>query len=211
MPIPLIEIGRDLGERWGKLTAEDNAPYEVKAQADKKSIVSSQVQRNPVSIDDLGGTKIDLRYRNSSKSHICRCYTCSKICFFIRIGMVLNWEDVEIGDPKYRAVNVRNKAIRLNLCDVYIYRSIIFQSTLMPSAPVEAVGVAVVAGPGLTGRQVRDVVAYGGMPIGAYAANSFGTKGGTCSFYIDLIVVASMILKAPNAQFLLYRCFKVKF
>ncbi|GKA61021.1 hypothetical protein Tco_0760428 [Tanacetum coccineum] len=95
------------------------------------------------------------------------------------MSQVLNWEDVEIGDPK--------------------------------SAPVEAVGVAVVAGPGLTGRQVRDVVAYGGMPIGAYAANSFGTKGGTCSFYIDLIVVASMILKAPNAQFLLYRCFKVKF
>ncbi|GKD92354.1 hypothetical protein Tco_1372191, partial [Tanacetum coccineum] len=50
------------------------------------------------------------------------------------------WEsNVEIGDPKYRAVNVRNKAIRLNLCDVYIYRSIIFQSTLMPSAPGEIV------------------------------------------------------------------------
>ncbi|GJV64053.1 alcohol dehydrogenase superfamily protein [Tanacetum coccineum] len=202
MPIPLIEIGRDLGERWGKLTAEENAPYEAKARADKKSIVSLQVQRKPVSIDDLGGTKIDLRYRNSMKNDP----------YDIGImSQVLNWEDVEIGDPKYHAVNVRNKAIRLNLCDVYIYRSIIFQSTLMPSAPVETVGVAIVAGPGLTGRQVRDVVAYGGTPIGVYAANSFGTKGGTYSFYIDLIVVASMIHKGPNAQFLLYRCFKVKF
>nr|GEZ37356.1 FACT complex subunit SSRP1 [Tanacetum cinerariifolium] len=34
--IPFTEIGRVLGERWGKLTAEEKAPYEAKAQADKK-------------------------------------------------------------------------------------------------------------------------------------------------------------------------------
>ncbi|PWA79730.1 Alcohol dehydrogenase, C-terminal [Artemisia annua] len=76
-----------------------------------------------------------------------------------------------MADLKYGAVKVRNKAIGLNLCDVYIHRG------------VEAVGVMIVVGPGLTGRQFEDVVAYGGVPIGAYAEERILTapKGGTCS------------------------------
>lgn len=34
--IGFTEVGRVLGERWNKLTAEEKAPYEAKAQADKK-------------------------------------------------------------------------------------------------------------------------------------------------------------------------------
>lgn len=30
------EIGRELGERWNKLTAEEKAPYEARAVADRK-------------------------------------------------------------------------------------------------------------------------------------------------------------------------------
>ncbi|KAL0450590.1 UNVERIFIED_CONTAM: FACT complex subunit SSRP1 [Sesamum latifolium] len=34
--ISFTEVGKVLGERWNKMTAEEKAPYEAKARADKK-------------------------------------------------------------------------------------------------------------------------------------------------------------------------------
>ena len=57
----------------------------------------------------------------------------------------------------------------------------------------------------------RHVVAYGGAPIGTYAEEQIllAERLVHVPSHIDPIVEVSMIL--PNAHFLLYRCFMVKF
>ena len=66
-------------------------------------------------------------------------------------------------------------------------------------------------GPGLTGRQVGDLVAYAGDPMGSYAEEQIlpANKVVPVPPSIDPIVAASVILKGMTAQFLLRRCFKV--
>lgn len=78
---------------------------------------------------------------------------------------------------------------------------------------MEAVGVVTAVGPGLTGRQVGDVVAYAGFPMGAYAEEQIlpADKVVPVPSSIDPTVAASVLLKGMTAQFLLRRCFKVKF
>ncbi|KAL4651091.1 uncharacterized protein LOC142621468 isoform X2 [Castanea sativa] len=77
---------------------------------------------------------------------------------------------------------------------------------------MEAVGVVTAVGPGLTGRQVGDLVAYAGDPMGSYAEEQIlpANKVVPVPPSIDPIVAASVILKGMTAQFLLRRCFKVE-
>ncbi|KAK7845879.1 2-haloacrylate reductase [Quercus suber] len=74
----------------------------------------------------------------------------------------------------------------------------------------EAAGVVTAVGPGLTGRQVGDLVAYAGDPMGSYAEEQIlpANKVVPVPPSIDPIVAASVILKGMTAQFLLRRCFK---
>lgn len=66
-------------------------------------------------------------------------------------------------------------------------------------------------GPGLTGRQVGDLVAYAGAPMGSYAEEQIlpADKVVPVPSSIDPITAASIMLKGMTAQFLLRRCFKV--
>lgn len=78
---------------------------------------------------------------------------------------------------------------------------------------MEAVGEVVAVGSGLTGRQIGDLVAYAGNPMGAYAEEQIlpADKVVPVPSSIDPIVAASIMLKGMTAQFLLRRCFKVSF
>ncbi|GJW52305.1 quinone oxidoreductase-like protein, partial [Tanacetum coccineum] len=81
---------------------------------------------------------------------------------------VLKWEDVKIGDPKDGEIRVRNKAIGVNFIDVNYHKGA--YKTTPPFTPgMEAVGVVIVVGPGITDRQVGDVVAYALNPMGSCA------------------------------------------
>ncbi|KAM0041425.1 putative NADPH:quinone reductase [Helianthus debilis subsp. tardiflorus] len=125
---------------------------------------------------------------------------------------VLKWEDVEIGDPKDGEIRVKNKAIGLNFIDVY-FRSGVYKAPAIPFTPgMEAVGVVTAVGPGLTGRQVGDVVAYAGNPMGAYAEEQIlpADKVVPVPSSVDPIVAASVMLKGMTAQYLLRRSFKVE-
>ncbi|CAA0834550.1 GroES-like zinc-binding alcohol dehydrogenase family protein [Striga hermonthica] len=125
---------------------------------------------------------------------------------------VLKWEDVEIGEPKDGEIRVKNKAIGLNFIDVY-FRKGVYKAPTIPFTPgMEAVGVVTAVGPGLTGRKVGDVVAYAGLPMGAYAEEQIlpAEKVVPVPPSIDPIVAASIMLKGMTAQFLLRRCFKVE-
>lgn len=76
---------------------------------------------------------------------------------------------------------------------------------------MEACGVVTAIGPGLTGRQVGDLVAYIGTPMGSYAEEQIlpANKVVPVPPSIDPIVAASVILKGMTAQVLLRQCFKV--
>ncbi|PSS33197.1 2-haloacrylate reductase [Actinidia chinensis var. chinensis] len=125
---------------------------------------------------------------------------------------VLKWEDVEIGEPKEGEIRVKNKAIGLNFIDIY-FRKGVYKAPTMPYTPgMEAVGVVTAVGPGLTGRQVGDVVGYGGNPMGSYTEEQIlpAEKVVTVPSSIDPIVAASVLLKGMTAQLLVCRCFKVE-
>ncbi|KAK7405449.1 hypothetical protein VNO78_06752 [Psophocarpus tetragonolobus] len=125
---------------------------------------------------------------------------------------VLKWEDVEIGEPKDGEVRVRNKAIGVNFIDVY-FRKGVYKAPSFPFTPgMEAVGVVTAVGAGLTGRQVGDLVAYAGQPMGSYAEEQIlpADKVVPIPSSIDPAVAASIMLKGMTAQFLLRRCFKVE-
>ncbi|PON56395.1 Alcohol dehydrogenase superfamily, zinc-type [Trema orientale] len=47
---------------------------------------------------------------------------------------VLQWEDVEIGEPKEGEIRVRNKAIGLNFIDVY-FRKGVYKADSLPFIP----------------------------------------------------------------------------
>ncbi|CAL2243393.1 unnamed protein product [Prunus armeniaca] len=125
---------------------------------------------------------------------------------------VLKWEDVEVGEPKEGEVRVKNKAIGLNFIDVY-FRKGVYKTATVPYTPgVEACGVVTAVGPGLTGRQVGDLVAYAGQPMGSYAEEQILPANRIVPVppSIDPTVAASLLLKGMTAQFLLRSCFKVE-
>ncbi|WCJ36450.1 Quinone oxidoreductase 1 [Euphorbia peplus] len=125
---------------------------------------------------------------------------------------VLEWEDVEIGEPGEGEIRVKNKAIGLNFIDVY-FRKGVYKASSMPFTPgMEGVGQVIAVGPGLTGREVGDIVAYAGNPMGSYAEEQIlpADKVVPVPSSISPVIAASVMLKGMTAQFLLRRCFKVE-
>jgi NADPH2:quinone reductase len=80
---------------------------------------------------------------------------------------VLQWEEVEIGDPAPGEVRLRQEAAGLNFIDVY-HRSGLYPQPLPFTPGVEGAGVVEAVGDGVNGLNPGDRVAYGG-PIGSYA------------------------------------------
>ncbi|KAG9452948.1 hypothetical protein H6P81_005852 [Aristolochia fimbriata] len=125
--------------------------------------------------------------------------------------VVLKWEDVEVGEPKEGEIRVKNKAIGLNFIDVY-YRKGVYKTSLPYTPGVEAVGVVTAVGPGLTGREVGDLVGFAGYPMGAYAEELILPASAVVPVpsSISPTIAAAVLLKGMTAQFLLRRCFKVE-
>ncbi|XP_009386386.3 uncharacterized protein LOC135650089 [Musa acuminata AAA Group] len=124
---------------------------------------------------------------------------------------VLKWEDVEIGEPKEGEIRVRNKAIGVNFIDVYHRKGVYVKET--PFTPgMEAVGVVTAVGPGLTDRQLGDVVAYAGNPMGSYSEEQVLPESVVVPVppSIDNKIAASIMLKGMTAYVLLRRCYKVE-
>ncbi|KAL9240371.1 hypothetical protein vseg_014598 [Gypsophila vaccaria] len=125
---------------------------------------------------------------------------------------VLKWEDVELGELKEGEIRVRNKAIGLNFIDVY-FRKGVYKPATIPFTPgMEAAGEVVAVGPGLTGRQVGDLVAYAGNPMGSYAEEQIlpASRVVPVPSSVDPITAASVMLKGLTAHCLLRRCFEVQ-
>jgi NADPH2:quinone reductase len=80
---------------------------------------------------------------------------------------VLQWEEVEVGEPGPGQVRLRQHAAGLNYIDVY-HRIGLYPQPLPFTPGVEGAGTVEVGGPDVTAVQPGDRVAYAG-PIGGYA------------------------------------------
>jgi NADPH2:quinone reductase len=81
---------------------------------------------------------------------------------------VLEYVDVEVGEPGPGEARVRHHAIGLNFIDVY-FRTGLYPMPLPSGLGQEGAGVVEAVGEGVTHVQPGDRVAYAGRPNGAYA------------------------------------------
>jgi NADPH2:quinone reductase len=81
---------------------------------------------------------------------------------------VLNWEEVEVGQPTAGQVLLRQTAIGLNYIDTY-HRSGLYAMPLPSGIGLEGAAVVEKLGPGVSEFKIGDHVAYASAPIGAYA------------------------------------------
>src|SRR5476651_870627 len=81
---------------------------------------------------------------------------------------VMEYVDVEVGQPGPGEVRIRHAACGLNYIDVY-FRNGTYPQPLPAGLGMEAAGMVEAVGDGVTHVKPGDRVAYAGRPAGAYA------------------------------------------
>ena len=124
---------------------------------------------------------------------------------------VLKIEHVTIGSPGPNDVLIETKAIGLNYIDTY-HRSGSYPLPLPSGIGVEASGIIKKIGSKVKSLSVGDSVAYGGLPIGAYADERIypADKLVKLPEGINLEVAACIMTKGLTTYYLLYKTFPVK-
>ena len=103
---------------------------------------------------------------------------------------VMEYVDVEVGEPGPGEARVRHHAIGLNYIDVY-FRTGLYPQPLPAGIGMEGAGVVEATGAGVTEVKVGDRVAYACRPPGAYAESR--------------VMPASGLVKLPDAIDLIRR------
>ncbi|MBB5018342.1 NADPH2:quinone reductase [Chitinivorax tropicus] len=117
-----------------------------------------------------------------------------------------------LGEPGPGEVRVRHHAIGLNFIDVY-FRSGVYPLPSLPSGlGKEGAGVVEAVGPGVTGWQVGDRVAYAGGDNGAYSESRLIPAAQLVRLpdSVSFELAAAAMLKGLTAQYLLRRTYRVK-
>ncbi|WDZ95075.1 quinone oxidoreductase [Herbaspirillum sp. WKF16] len=97
---------------------------------------------------------------------------------------VMEYVDVEVGEPGAGEVRIRHGAVGLNFIDCY-FRSGLYPQPLPGGLGQEAAGTIEAVGPGVADFKVGDRVAYAGRPNGAYAE--------------ERVMPADILVKLPNS------------
>jgi NADPH:quinone reductase len=123
---------------------------------------------------------------------------------------VLQWEEVEVGEPGSGQVRIRQEAIGLNYIDVY-HRTGLYPQPLPFLPGVEGAGVVEAVGPDVADLKVGDRVAYAG-PIGGYAEERLIDADRLLKLpdTISAEQAAAMMLQGMTAQMLLRQVYAVK-
>ncbi|UXI04465.1 quinone oxidoreductase family protein [Photobacterium sp. TY1-4] len=112
----------------------------------------------------------------------------AKAIRFYEVGgpEVLRYEEVEVGDPGVGQVRIRHEAVGLNFADTY-FRNGTYPIPLPAGMGVEAAGVVVAVGEGVTNVAEGDRVTYTGFinTLGAYSS--------------ERLVPAEPLIKLPDA------------
>src|SRR3954454_15732948 len=116
---------------------------------------------------------------------------------------VLQWEEVEIGDPGPGQVKLRQETAGLNFIDVY-HRTGLYPQPLPFTPGVEGAGMVEAVGPGVANVKKGDRVAYAG-PIGGYAEQRLidADKVVSLPAGIDAEQAAAALLQGMTAHMLL--------
>jgi len=124
---------------------------------------------------------------------------------------VLQWEEIEVGEPAAGEVLLRQTAVGLNYIDTY-HRSGLYPAPLPGVIGLEGAAVVERLGPGVDGPAVGDRVAYASAPLGAYATWRV--------FPVERLVKltaaisdqqgAAMMLQGMTAEYLIRRTFPVR-
>jgi NADPH2:quinone reductase len=122
---------------------------------------------------------------------------------------VLQWEEVEVGDPEPGQARIRQEAIGLNFIDVY-HRNGLYPLPLPFTPGTEGAGLVEAVGAGVTSVSVGDRVAYAG-PIGGYAEQRLIDAERLVKLpdSISTEQAAGMMLQGITAQMLLRSVFPV--
>jgi NADPH2:quinone reductase len=124
---------------------------------------------------------------------------------------VMEFVDVEVGEPGPGEAQVRHAAIGLNYIDVY-FRTGLYPQPLPAGLGMEGAGVVEAVGEGVTHVKVGDRVAYAARPPGAYAEvrNMPASVLLTLPDAIDFDTAAGMMLQGLTVQYLFRRTFALR-
>ena len=124
---------------------------------------------------------------------------------------VLQIKNIGVGDLGPNDALIETKAIGLNYIDTY-HRSGLYPLPLPSGIGVEASGIIKKIGSKVKDFSVGDSVAYGGLPIGAYAEERIypADKLVKLPEGISLEVAACIMTKGLTTYYLLYKTFPVK-
>jgi NADPH2:quinone reductase len=124
---------------------------------------------------------------------------------------VLEYVDVEVGEPGPGQARVRNHAIGINFIDVY-FRTGLYPLDLPSGLGQEAAGVVEAVGEGVTHVKPGDRVAYAARPNGSYSEVRVMPADILLHLpdAIDFETAAAMMLQGMTVQYLLKRTFPVK-
>ena len=124
---------------------------------------------------------------------------------------VLQWEDIEVGDPGPGQVRLQQSACGLNYIDVYGRSGMYPVGDLPAVLGMEGVGVVEKVGNGVDNLAAGDRVAYP-MTLGAYAEARLidASKLVSLPDSISDETAAAMMLKGLTAHYLLFRTYPVK-
>ena len=124
---------------------------------------------------------------------------------------VLQWEDVDVGQPAEGQVRVRHTAVGLNYIDVY-HRTGVYPMPLPSGIGLEAAGVVEALGPGVSDLKAGDRIAYASAPIGAYAQARLMPANRVVKVPdgVSDVQAAGMMLQGLTAQYLIRRTYPAK-
>jgi NADPH:quinone reductase len=123
---------------------------------------------------------------------------------------VLQWEQVEVGDPGPGQVRLRQHAVGLNYIDVY-HRTGLYPQQLPFTPGTEGAGVVESVGPEVDKVRPGDRVAYAG-PIGGYAEERLidAERLVTLPDGISFDLAAAMMLQGMTVRMLLRSVYSIK-
>ncbi len=124
---------------------------------------------------------------------------------------VMQWVDVQVGEPGPGEVRVRHEAVGLNYIDVY-FRTGLYKQPLPGGLGMEGAGVVEAVGEGVRHVAVGDRVAYAGRPTGAYAQVRVMPADIVVRLpdAIPFETAAAMMLQGLTAQYLIRDSYKVQ-
>lgn len=124
---------------------------------------------------------------------------------------VMQWVDVEVGEPGPGEVRIAQRAVGLNYIDVY-FRSGLYPQPLPAGLGMEAAGEVTAVGSGVTHLKNGDRVAYVTRPPGAYAEARVLPASALVKLpdAVSFDDAASAMLQGLTAQYLLRQTYRVQ-